>query len=286
MGTIDDRLLARYAIHLTGQRGYAASTVDTCLSDANAFRELTGGSVPIPRGWSGPRSRAKCRHSVPSIYKFLVQEGSFKATPVPSGRTTSIKVPDALPSFLTSAEIERFLKACTPQSLLEIRDRASLELIYAFGIRLSELHELNLDDMDLLRCTLTIVGKESRERVLPFGDHAWEWLMKYLEEVRPSLAKDDDQALWLNVLGTRLSRKTLGGIPKRYGAVAGLMRTVTPRVLRHSCAAQMLDGGAEPIVVAHILGLADVASAEAYERIAIEERRRDYLKHPSAGQRR
>ena len=308
MGTIDDELLARYAIHLADQRRHAASTVNTYLSDANAFqnwcreagedpaamsREMYSlyithlSPVTIVDGRVRPNPQGVERSTVArkvsalrSFYTFLVQEGWFKATPVPSGRTTSIKVPDALLSFLTYADVERLLEACTPRSLLEIRDRAILELTYAFGLQLSELHELDLDNVDLLHCTLTVVGKGGRERVLPFGHHAREWLMRYLMFVRPSLVKShDDPALWLNVRGRRLSRKTLGGIPMRYATAAGLAGVVTLSTLRHSCGAHLLDGGAEPIVVAHILNLAAVASTKAYEKIATEERRRDYLEH-------
>ena len=306
MRTVDDQLLQRYERHLTGQRELAASTVCTYLSDTSAFRDWCREAGEMPEAMNramfsryvaylvteAPDRRCKARRrglnrttvkrkvaGLRRLYRFLVQEGWFPATPVPSGRSMPMKTAQPLPSFLTHAEADRLLAACHPQSPLEVRDQAIMELLYASGPRLAEMHRLDTTDVDLITHTVTFVGQWGRERTVPFGDKAVGWLRAYLEEVRPALSRDADPALWLNSRGGRLSRKTIGQIVKRYAAAAGLVTGVHPHTLRHSFASHLLDRGADIHVVQLLLGYEDPGSTEVYDLTTVQEHRRVYLEH-------
>ena len=306
MPTVDGQLLPRYERHLTDQRQLAPSTVPTYLSNAQTFLDWCRETGEMPHAMDRAmlfryvayllmeapdrRSKSKSRGlkrvtvkrmmaELRSFYGFLVQEGWFTSTPVPSGQSMPMKVARPLPSFLTYAEADRLLEACNPRSALEVRDRAILELLYASGPRLEELQQLNTTDVDLIAYTVTVVGQRERERNIPFGDEAWRWIKEYLEEVRPALSKGDDPALWLNNRGGRLSRKTIGQIVKRYAAAAGLGNGVHPHTLRHSFASHLLDRGADIRAVQMLLGHEDAGSTEVYTPTTVEEHRRVYLEH-------
>ena len=306
MQLADDLLLRRYRHYLAGQRQLADTSIQTYLSDVRNFLDWCRESGEAPQAMDGrmfgryvayllmeapdrrsksmrrglKRTTVRCKlAAIRSFYAFLVQEGWFKSTPVPSGRSARMRVPRPLPSFLTRARVDRLMEACAPQSSLEMRNRAILELLYACGPRLAELHQLEIDDVDLMTCTLTVAGHRGQERNLPFGGEAWRWLRVYLGEVRPALARDDNPALWLNNRGGRLSRRTLGHIVNRYAAAAGLEGEVHPQTLRHSFASHLLDGGADIRVVQELLGHECAGSTEVYLLTTVEEHRSAYLTH-------
>lgn len=307
---VDDQLLQRYQCYLTGQRKLAASTIRTYLGDSNNFLDWCGETgnmvqdmdramlrnyiayllteAPNRRRISKSQGleRVTVKRMVAGLrcfYDFLVQKGWFKSTPVPLGRSMPMKTAQPLPSFLTHTRVNRLLAACDPQSDLQVRDRAILELLYASGPCLAELHQLNTTDVDLIACTVTILGREDRERMVPFGGEAGHWLGEYLSGARLTLAQGDNPALWLNKDGGRLSRKTLGQIVKRYAAAAGLGTGPHPQTLRNSFAAHLLDGGADIRVVQALLGHENSSSTEVFLPITLEEHRRTYMKcHPMA----
>ena len=306
MISVDDQLLQRYGRHLADQRELVPSTVRVYLSDANGFLDWCREAGERPqamnramffryvnyliteapdRRWKAGRrglNRTTVKRKVAglrSLYRFLVQEGWFTATPVPSGQSVPMKIPTPLPSFLTQSEANRLLEAGSPQSALEVRNRALLEVFYASGPRLAEMHQLDTTDVDLLAYTVTVVGQRGRERTVPFGDPAWVWLNSYLREARPALARDADPALWLNSRGGRLSRGAIGRIVKQYAVVAGLRGDIHPHTLRHSFAAHLLDGGADIYVVQQLLGHDDTGSTEVYTPTTVQEHRSAYLEH-------
>ena len=170
------------------------------------------------------------------------------------------------------------------QWLVQRRDGQEVEGVQALGggevCRAdAALHQLDTSDVDLMACTVTVVGQGGRERNIPFGEEAWRWLRAYLEEVRPALSRDADLALWLNSRGGRLSRKTIGQIVKRYATAAGLRAGVHPHTLRHSFASHLLDGGADLRAVQVLLGHEDSGSTEVYAPTTLGEHRRAYLDH-------
>ncbi len=191
-----------------------------------------------------------------------------------------------LPDFLTHDETDRLLDAPNPDEPLYWRDRAILELLYATGMRVSELSELPLSSLDLDEGFLTVFGKGAKERLVPVGTPALRAVTRYLREVRPRLDRGGATArgrVFLNRRGTPLSRVAVWGIVKESARRAGIRRKVSPHTLRHTFATHLLEGGADLAAVQELLGHADIATTQIYTHVD-----REYLRdvhrryHPRA----
>lgn len=227
--------------------------------------------------------------SIRSFFHYLIREGIVAHDP-----SVLLELPKAVkkkPSVLTQDEIERLLAApdvTTPQG---VRDKAMLELLYATGIRVSELIALNVHDV---RTDLRFVhcgGEAGKERVVPISREASQWAQAYIDEHRPSLlrsvqnkeAQSKQEALFLNVSGQRLSRQGFWKIIKKYGQEAGISGDITPRTLRHSFAVHMLEGGADLRSVQEMLGHADLSTTQVYVQAARQNMKEVYEKHHPHG---
>ncbi len=224
-----------------------------------------------------------------SFYRFLVQEGLFRSTPVPSGRTFRLKVPKALPGFLGHNETGRLLEAPVDTTPLGIRDRAILEVLYCCGLRLAEIQGLDLPDVQLSRREILVLGKGSKERWVVFGGPTEETLLLYLREARPQLAAEakapgEVQALFLNRYGERLSRRSIEQLVRRYAGRAGARDGVHTHTLRHTFATHMLEGGADLRVIQELLGHSSPTTTQVYTHVTKQEALAAYLAHhPRAG---
>jgi len=209
-----------------------------------------------------------------SFYRFLVQEGLFKSTPVPSGRSFRLKVEKHLPGFLGKREVGRLLGAPVSTGPLGIRDRAILEVLYSCGVRLAEIHGLNADDIQLVRKEILVRGKGAKERWVVFGKPTEMALVRYLKEGRPHLAEANeapDQALFLNRYGERLSRRSFETLVRRYAAQAGTRDGVHPHTLRHTFATHMLEGGADLRIIQELLGHSSPTTTQIYTHVTQQE---------------
>jgi integrase/recombinase XerD len=177
--------------------------------------------------------------------------------------------------------IEQPAKLSTPEAK---RDRAMLELLYASGMRVSELVSLNLDDINIDDGSVRCFGKGHKERLIPIAPRAALTVKKYLQEARFNLLHNDaEQALFLNRRGDRLTRQGLWQILKGYAKSAGLDKEITPHTLRHSLATHMLNGGADLRSVQELLGHANISTTQVYTHLTTEHVRRTYEKsHPRA----
>jgi integrase/recombinase XerD len=235
-------------IHYLKERGYASSTVARKLA------------------------------TVKSFFHFLVADGMLGDDPTVAVDFPSVTKP--LPRPLSPEEVARLLlepaRARTPRAL---RDRALLELMYATGMRASEVIGLEVGAVDLEAKTVRCLGKGNRERILPLYERACEALNVYLEHGRPGLIRGrDEQALFVSRLGRSLTRQGLWLIVKEYAADAGISRTVTPHTLRHSFATHLLDGGAGLREVQKLLGHTNIASTQVYTEVSTRRRRETYDK--------
>jgi integrase/recombinase XerD len=217
-----------------------------------------------------------------SFFKFMVAEGKLKENPTQN--VASPNVGRALPKPISVAQAFRLLeqpaKLSTPEAK---RDKAMLELLYASGVRVSELVSLNLGDiMDdgYVRC----FGKGHKERLIPIAPRATKAVEEYIKEARPQIAhSDEEKALFLNRRGDRLTRQGFWQILKGYAKSAGLDEDVTPHTLRHSFATHMLSGGADLRSVQELLGHANISTTQIYTHLTSEHVRRTYEKsHPRA----
>jgi integrase/recombinase XerD len=232
------------------------------------------------RGLS-PRSIARTVHAVRGLYRFAMREGRLESDPM-----ENLKAPrafKALPRYLTQAQVETLLAAPDVSRPLGIRDRAILEVLYATGLRASELTGLRVLDVDLELGVLTCLGKGRKERLVPLGREARRWVALHLQKVRSEEPGRQSPWLFLGRHGARLSETGLWGIVRRHAVAAGLERVLTPHVLRHSFATHLLEHGADLRALQEMLGHADISTTQIYTHISRERLRQVYDRfHPRA----
>jgi len=223
--------------------------------------------------------------AVKSFFAFLVAEKKIQNDPTEN--ISSPKVNKSLPKPLSLTEIDVLLaepaKSSTPEAM---RDVAMLELLYASGMRVSELIDLNVNDINLKAGFVRCLGKGSKERIIPIHDRAVRSVKEYISEARPHLLKGkEEQALFLNRRGDRLTRQGFWLILKGHAKAAGIKKVVTPHTLRHSFATHILSGGADLRAVQELLGHANISSTQIYTHLTSEHVRHAYDKaHPRAEQ--
>jgi integrase/recombinase XerD len=230
----------------------------------------------------GARSVARAVHALHGLFRFAVREGLIDGDPMENLRAPRAFA--ALPRYLTGAQVEALLAAPDVGSPLGVRDRAILEVLYATGLRVSELTSLRAGDVDFDVGILTCFGKGRKERLVPVGEEARRWIVRYQEEVRPGLAHGQaSHVLFLSNRGGRLSRMGLWGIVRRHAVTAGVEETLTPHVLRHSFATHLLERGADLRALQAMLGHADISTTQIYTHITRERLRKVYDQyHPRA----
>jgi len=218
-----------------------------------------------------------------SFFSFMVAEGNIKDNPTLN--VTSPRVGKSLPKPISISQAMLLLEQPAKQSTPEAkRDRAILELLYASGMRVSELVSLNLDDINVDGGDVRCFGKGHKERLIPIAPRAALTVKEYLQETRPRILHNDaEQALFLNLRGDRLTRQGLWQILKGYAKSAELDKEITPHTLRHSFATHMLNGGADLRSVQELLGHANISTTQVYTHLTSEHVRRTYEKsHPRA----
>lgn len=221
--------------------------------------------------------------AIRSFYRYLAREGILTSNPLE--KAASPRRDRRLPSFLTVDETVRLLKAPDPATPQGLRDRALMELIYAAGLRVSELAKLNLEQINLDSYEIRVWGKGSKERVVLFGEPAARALSNYLDNGRPILLGKmvDRGALFVNNRGGRLSERMIQKIMGKYAAIAGIDKRVYPHLLRHTFATHLLDGGADLRVVQELLGHSNLATTQIYTHVTQSRARKVYLSaHPMA----
>ena len=214
-----------------------------------------------------PRSVARSVACVRGFYRFLVLDGRLSASPADDLRAP--RSWPALPRFLSIDEVDRLLAQPDAATPTGVRDRALLELLYATGMRVTELVTLKTGDVSLAGGFLTCLGKGAKERVVPIGRGATDWVGRYLASARPALLKDRASAmLFVNARGgLSLSRVGFWKIIKKHGRQAGLSQELSPHVLRHSFATHLLERGADLRMIQTLLGHADLSTTQIYTHI-------------------
>jgi integrase/recombinase XerD len=219
--------------------------------------------------------------SIKSFYNFLLAEGSVTSNPAKG--LTAAKSERKYPEILTSREVELFLDQPQCVDAKGFRDHAMLELLYATGIRVSELISLELDDLNLsagfIRCR-----SKGKERIIPLYHGAVKALQDYVKNIRPQLIADSgEEALFVNMNGERMSRQGFWKIIKCYQEKAGIEKDITPHTLRHSFAVHLLENGADLRSIQEMLGHADISSTQIYTHVVKRQLKDVYQKaHPRA----
>ena len=290
-------LLKDYESYLITEKRASANTVSSYLRDVQQFAaalecegvELTQALTQdvveytdalIRRGKS-PATVTRSVASIKSFYTCLVSWGVVEQNPAKGVATA--RVERKLPQVLTGQEVELFLEQPDCLEPKGCRDRAMLELLYATGIRVSELIALDVDDVNLPSGMLKCFGK-GKERLIPLYPAAVRALKEYLRTVRPQLVDTaEETALFVNMNGERMSRQGFWKIIKFYQEKAGIQKEITPHTLRHSFAAHLLENGADLRAIQEMLGHADISSTQIYSRLVSQRIKDVYQKaHPRA----
>lgn len=233
------------------------------------------------RAGLSPRSMARLISSIKSFYNFLVLDGMIRKNPAVN--LSSPKTWLALPRFLTVKEVESLLGQPDEKNVRGVRDKAMLELLYATGLRVSELIALRVKNVNLEDGFLLCVGKGGKERIVPIGDSAAMAVRRYLEEGRDKFLKESSEYLFLSQRGNAFTRQGFWKLLKRYAKKAGLVQKISPHVLRHSFATHLLERGADLRSVQLMLGHSQITTTQVYTHVSRKRLRRVYDKyHPRA----
>jgi integrase/recombinase XerD len=298
--------LRGYLDHLTVERGLAPNTLSSYRRDLRRYvAHLAARDITAPEGVSEadvsaflvalregddvhpPLAANSCSRAVVAargFHRFLLREGLVEVDP--ARRVRPPPPAKRLPKAISVEDVEALLVAAgaedTPRA---VRDRALLELLYGSGARISEAIGLDLDELDLSSGTVRLLGKGSKERIVPLGSFAREAVSAYLVRSRPSLvaAGPGSPALFLNARGGRLSRQSAWTVLRAAAEKAGLRKEISPHTLRHSFATHLLDGGADVRVVQELLGHASVTTTQVYTLVTVDRLREVYATaHPRA----
>lgn len=288
----------RYGTYLTEEKRASKNTVTSYLRDVNQFleylqnhrgcdlRQAKGEMVQEYMDWmlghgKSAASVTRFLASIKSFYNFLVAEGAVGSNPAKG--LAAARTERKYPEILTSREVELFLDQPRCVDAKGFRDHAMLELLYATGIRVSELISLNLDDLNLsagfIRCR-----SKGKERIIPVYHAAIKALQDYVKSIRPQLIADSrEEALFVNMSGERMSRQGFWKIIKCYQEKAGIEKDITPHTLRHSFAVHLLENGADLHSIQEMLGHADISSTQIYTHVIKRQLKDVYQKaHPRA----
>jgi len=282
---------------LTVEKGLSANTIEAYSRDAGrylTFLEAQGCLSPdqinpihiasflasLKESGLCPRSRARALSCVRMFHRFLETEGFREGNP--ASLIDAPRTVDKLPKVLSFREVEALLAAPSEEVAVDLRDRAMLELLYATGLRVSELVRLKKREVNLDAGFLLAFGKGAKERLVPIGESASAFLQKYLMMVRGGLDKAvDNEYLFLSRLGEPMTRQAFWNIIKKRAAQAGIRQDISPHTLRHSFATHLLENGADLRSVQIMLGHADLSSTQIYTHITRERLKRIHAKfHP------
>jgi len=280
----EDQLLDEFMAHSKVEKGLSANTIVAYNRDLLGFFEFlkTRGVAPLrveqhdllsfmaeKRVQLAARSLARCLVSIRMFYRFCVTEGKITSNPA---RLLGIpKLYQHLPHILSRDEVEALLSQPDGLTLLGKRDKAMLEILYATGLRVTELIGLKMHNINLEAGFIRTIGKGSKERIIPMGGKAIGALKEYVQNARPAfLRKRKSSSLFLNRRGNSMTRQGFWKILKHYALKAGITRNVTPHTLRHSFATHLLEGGADLRSVQIMLGHSDISTTQIYTHVARE----------------
>lgn len=290
--------IAEYRAYLTGERHASPNTISSYLRDVAQFAEYlaehencevhlaTSQMIQEYMGWMQGQGKSAASitrflASVKSFYQFLLSAGTIEANPAKG--ITAQRVERKYPEILTSKEVELFLEQPQCVDAKGYRDHAMLELLYATGIRVSELISLDMEDLNLAAGFIRCRGRD-RERIIPLYHAAVTAIRDYTKNIRPQLIADSEEtALFVNMNGERMSRQGFWKIIKHYQEKAGIEKDITPHTLRHSFAVHLLENGADLRSIQEMLGHADISSTQIYTHVVKRQLKDIYQKaHPRA----
>ncbi|MDO9635425.1 MAG: site-specific tyrosine recombinase XerD [Thiobacillus sp.] len=292
-------LIDRFCDHLWLEDGLADLTLAAYRRDLTAFGNwleqarqhgldaTVAGDIEAYLAWrfsqrTQPRSAARYTSALKRFYRYLLRENLIAADPTLN--LDSPKLPRALPKTLTEADVERLLDSADTDTPLGLRDRAMLETLYATGLRVSELVGLKLTAVNLNDGVLRVTGKGNKDRLVPLGEEAVNWLRRYLAESRSLLLERQlSDAVFVTARGGGMTRQAFWYLIKRHARTAGITRPLSPHTLRHAFATHLLNHGADLRVVQMLLGHSDISTTQIYTHVARERMKQLHAAHHPRG---
>ena len=285
-GHLFDKLADRFINYLLVEKGLSQNTISSYSADlslyldflkAKGLQNVADSDTPfvlkhliaLRDGGLGPRSRARHLVTLRGFYRFLVKEKILEANP--AQLVDLPKIGRRLPDVLRLDDVIRLLDSPDPSKPLGLRDTAMLELLYAAGLRISELVTVAMQDVDLEACFVRVLGKGSKERVVPMGQEARKKLDAFLQSGRPALLKGRlSPYLFVTRSAKPMTRQGFWKLFKQYAKQAGISNDITPHTIRHSFATHLLERGADLRTVQVMLGHVDIATTQIYTHVAQE----------------
>ncbi|MBT9568086.1 MAG: site-specific tyrosine recombinase XerD [Thiobacillus sp.] len=296
---MNDALLSRFCDHLWLEDGLSKQTLAAYRRDLAAFgqwlgreraRELVGvaaGDIEAYLAWrfaqhAQPRSAARYTSALKRFYRYLLRENLIGTDPTVN--LDSPKLPRSLPTTLSEDDVEHLLHSADTATPLGLRDRAMLETLYATGLRVSELVGLKLAAVNVNDGVLRVTGKGNKDRLVPLGEEAVQWLQRYLADARPALmARHVSDAVFVTARGEGMTRQAFWYLIKRRAQAAGITRPLSPHTLRHAFATHLLNHGADLRVVQMLLGHSDISTTQIYTHVARERMKQLHAQHHPRG---
>lgn len=290
----DADIMRRYVRYLRLERGFTPNTIDAYVHDlehlstflegkgispfAVKLRDLEEFAASLHDLGLGPRSQTRILFGVRSFYKYLVLDGYLEVNP--TELLESPRLPEYLPEYLTTEEVDRLEASIDLTTNEGHRNRAIIEVLFSCGLRVSELTNLKLSDLNLRDRFMRVVGKGHRERLVPVSDKAIKELGLWFDDRRQmNIKPGEEDYVFLNRRGHHLTRTMILIMIKRQAAEAGITKTISPHTLRHSFATAMLRGGADLRVIQVLLGHANIGTTEVYTHLDNEQLRQEILQH-------
>ncbi len=275
-----------FVIDLTYVKNYSLNTVKSYETDCTLFQEYLKHKTIEKASSSDLRSYfktmdfksektlARSMSALRAFYDFLIQKNIIKSNPMDN--ITSPKIGKYLPEVLTIEEVDKLLDF-EPHDAFTFRNRCILELLYSTGLRITELVTLKFENISIDDALIKVMGKGSKERIVPMNDITCDYLKKYIEEIRPTMIKTvQSDYIFLNNHGKQLTRQAVFLMIKKRASEIGIKKDISPHTLRHSFATHLLQNGADIRFIQELLGHSDVATTEIYTHIANETLKKDY----------
>lgn len=283
--------------HLWLEDGLSRNTLDSYRLDLSAFslwlaeqkkslltvdqadiQQYLADKFPLYK----PRSISRLIASLRRFYRFLMRENKISLDP--SIQIKSPKLPRSLPQSLSEDEVLALLQAPDDSDPIGLRDRAMLELLYACGLRVSELVGIKATEVSVHDSVVRVTGKGSKTRLVPMGEAAADWISRYLRDARSVILQQRlSDALFINNRGAAMTRQAFWYLIKRYALMAGIVKPMSPHVLRHAFATHLLNHGADLRVVQMLLGHADISTTQIYTHVARERLKQMHKTHHPRG---
>ena len=274
--------LTAYGRDLKAWSYWLDSTNNLCLLSADA---ATLQRYLAHRGKEGAKSSTMARvlSTLRRFYRYQLRQGAMSEDP--SALIDAPRIGRLLPSALSENQVDALLESPNVDESLGLRDRAMLELLYAAGLRVSELVTLELSQVNLQVGVVRIIGKGNKERMVPLGDVAVDWLRQYLVEARPQIMRGNgvSNAIFVTRRGSGMTRQSFWHIIKRYASMAGIESDLSPHTLRHAFATHLLNHGADLRVLQMLLGHSDLSTTQIYTHIAQARLQEVHQKHHPRG---